>query len=117
MNFDQAIAAHSAWKQKLADYLAKHDGSLKHAEITLDNKCLLGQWIYGEGSQYSNLAEYSALKAEHARFHKAASEVVRKADSGHAVSEETALGAKSDFLAASSAVVMAIMHIKTHVAK
>jgi hypothetical protein len=55
MNFDEAIAAHGLWKQKLADYLAKHDGSLKHDDISRDNKCVLGQWIYGDGLKYSKL--------------------------------------------------------------
>jgi len=117
MNFDQAIAAHSAWKRKLLDYLVKHDGSLKAHDIAVDNKCPLGQWIHGEGSQYSKLPEYATLKSEHARFHKATAEVVRKADSGQSVSEETALGSKSEFRAASSAVVEAIMHMKAHAAK
>lgn len=55
MNFDQAIAAHGAWKQKLSDYLVKRDGSLKALDVSLDNKCPLGQWIHGEGAQYSKL--------------------------------------------------------------
>ncbi len=117
MNFDEAIAAHGNWKQKLADYLRKPDGSLKASEISADNKCTLGQWIHGEGAKYSKLSEYSALKTDHARFHKSAAEVVRKADAGQSVAEETALGSKSEFGTASSAVVMGIMHMKKHAAQ
>lgn len=117
MNFDQAIAAHGAWKQKLASYLVKPDGSLKPNEISPDNKCPLGQWIHGEGVQHSKLPEYAALKGEHAHFHKAAADIVRKADAGQAMTQETALGAKSEFSVASSAVVMAIMNMKKHAAK
>ena len=113
--FDQAIAAHSAWKTKLRQYISHHDGSLKLADIAVDNKCELGQWIHGEGSRYSKLPEYATLKNEHARFHKAAADVVRKADSGQSVAEEVALGGKSDFSAASSAVVLAIATMKKHV--
>lgn len=112
MNFDEAIQAHSAWKMKLSNYLRKPDGSLKPAEIQLDNKCALGQWIYGEGVKWSSLSEYSVLKSEHSRFHKAAAEVVKKADSGVDTSEETALGSKSEFALASGAVVAAIMAIR-----
>jgi hypothetical protein len=114
MDFDQAVAAHSAWKGKLRDYLSKHDGSLKAAEVSADNKCPLGQWIYGEGTQHSKMSEYTTLKTEHARFHKAAAEVVRKADSGQSVGEEVALGARSEFATASSATVMAIIAMKRH---
>ena len=82
-----------------------------------DNNCALGQWIHGEGTKYSNLSEYITLKTEHARFHKVTADVIRKADSGASVAEETAVGANSEFGKASSAVVEAIMHMKTHAAK
>ena len=117
MDFDQAIAAHSSWKRKLVNYLVKHDGSIKPHDVSVDNKCPLGQWIHGEGVQYSNSPEYATLKSEHARFHKATAEVVRKANSGQPVSEETALGSKSEFTTASSAVVSAIVQMKAHAAK
>ncbi len=112
MDFDQAISAHSAWKMKLSTYLRKPDGSIKSAEVQVDNKCALGQWIYGEGAKWNTLPEYTTLKNEHAKFHKAAAEVVRKADSGDSVSEDIALGSKSDFAAASNAVVSSIMAIR-----
>lgn len=112
MNFDEAIAAHGAWKMKLSAYLKKPDGSIKAADIQVDNKCILGQWIHGDGAKHKALPEYEVLKKEHARFHKAAAEVVKKADSGQSTAEETALGAKSEFGAASVAVVTAIMAMK-----
>jgi Chemoreceptor zinc-binding domain len=112
MDFDQAIAAHSAWKTKLKAYLNNPDHSLKPAEIELDDKCALGQWIHGEGRQFLSNASYSTLKMAHAKFHKAAAAVVRKADSGQSVTEEVTLGATSDFTSASSAVVSAIVAMK-----
>mgnify|MGYP003406294970 CR=1 FL=1 len=112
MNFDDAIKAHATWKMKLQTYISKPDGSLKANEVEPDNKCALGQWIYGEGSKYSALPEYTALKNEHARFHKAAAGVIKKADSGQNVKEETAIGAASDFGSASTSVVAAIMKMK-----
>ena len=113
MNFDDAIAAHSGWKMKLASYVRKPNGSLKTANIEPDNKCPLGQWIHGEGAKYNNThPEFRVLKLEHARFHRAAAEVVRKADSGQNVTEEIALGAKSEFARTSAAVVTSIMKMK-----
>ena len=113
MDFDQALAAHAKWKEKLGDYLVKRDGSLKAAEIGMDTRCPLGKWIHGEGSKYVKLAEYSTLRIEHARFHKAAAEVVRHAVSGKPVSADIILGPKSEFAKASSAVVVAIAAMKT----
>ena len=118
MDLDQAVQAHSQWKKKLADYLAKRDGSLIPAELSMDNKCPLGQWIYGEGAaKFSQLPEFPTLKREHTRFHKAVGDVVRNADSGKSITEEIALGSKSEFGAASSAVVTAILNLKARVPK
>lgn len=113
MNFDEAIRAHSDWKMKLSSYLRNADGSLKASEISPDNKCALGQWIYGEGAKWSSLPEYETLKAEHIKFHKEAAQVVEKADSGQNVIEEIMLGGDSGFAKASSSVVSAIMKMKT----
>ncbi|HTR66922.1 MAG TPA: CZB domain-containing protein [Terriglobales bacterium] len=112
MNFDDAVAAHAQWKMKLSSYLSHPDGSLDAATASLDNKCALGQWISGDGASYSRLPEYAKLKSEHARFHKAVGDVIRKAASGQSVSEETALGSHSEFGSASNAVVTAIMAMK-----
>jgi len=112
MDFDQAIAAHSAWKTKLKAYLNKPDGSLKPADIQSDRKCPLGQWIHGEAAQWIGNAAYSELKMQHARFHAAAAALVRKADAGQPVSEELALGSESDFTKTTSAVVAAIVRMR-----
>ena len=115
MDFDHAISAHSAWKGKLAKYLEHPDHSLQAAEIALDDHCELGKWIVGEGKQFANLPEYSTLKTEHSHFHKAAASVVRRADSGQRVTEDVALGGKSEFATASANVVRSIMALKSKV--
>jgi len=112
MDFDEAIRAHGAWKAKLSTYLRKPDGSLKAAAIQSDNQCDLGRWIYGEGAQFGSDPEFAVLKASHKKFHKAAAEVVNKADSGKSTSEDVALGSKSEFSTASANVVSAIMAIR-----
>lgn len=116
MDFDQAITAHTNWKSKLRAYLAKPDHSLVPSEVAMDNKCELGKWINGEGSKHASLPEFQTLRTQHTHFHKAAADVIRHADSGQNTSEEVALGGKSEFSSASSAVVSAIMAIKSKVA-
>lgn len=112
MDFDEAVSTHTTWKRKLRDSIAKHDGSLRPAEVSVDHKCLLGQWIYGEGASYFSLPEYTKLKYEHARFHLVASELVKKANSGESVDVEIAPCSSSEFSTASAAVVIAIMAMK-----
>lgn len=112
MNFDQVIMAHASWKRKLKTYLEKPDGSLKPEEIGVDNKCELGQWIGGEGRQYSKMTEFTTLTAAHTRFHKAAAELVQKANSGEKVDGEVALGARSAFSELTNEVVSCITAMK-----
>ncbi len=111
-DFDNAVQAHSQWKQKLSSYLAKPNGDLKVAVVSSDCECPLGQWIHGKGSAHAQLPEYVSLKADHARFHVEAGKIVARADRGENVSEHVVLGAKSEFADASSAVVSAIMKLK-----
>jgi methyl-accepting chemotaxis protein len=115
MNFDEAITCHTKWKMKLASYLAKPDHSLNATVVESPVQCDLGKWINGEGKRYSSLPEFAAMVSGHAAFHKAAASVIRKADSGQSVAEETALGAKSEFAAASNAVVRSLMALKSKV--
>jgi methyl-accepting chemotaxis protein len=113
MDFDKAIAAHSQWKSKLTTYLKKPDRSLQPNEVSADNKCELGKWIVTGDATMSSDPEFSKLKSEHTRFHKAAADIVRRANAGEKVAEETVLGAHSEFMNASSAVVQVLTHIKT----
>jgi len=118
MNFDEAIAAHSAWKIKLGAYLRHPDGSLQAASVASDDRCTLGQWLHGEGSKFRSLAEYRTLQTAHSKFHECAADVVRKADAGQSVTDEVAFGARSEFGLASSAVVNSIgaLRKKVHAA-
>ena len=117
MDFDEAIAIHSKWKHALRTSLAKRDHSLNPADVSLDHKCVLGQWIYGEGAPNSALPEFSRLKYEHARFHLAAAELVRKANAGESIEEEIAPCSNSQFSLASAAVIIALMTMKKRMAE
>ena len=112
MNFDDAIKAHVEWKMKLKAYLAKPDKSLDPAKVGLDNQCPLGKWLHGEGAKFASNPKFSQLVAEHAKFHKAAAQIIIKADSGASVTQEVALGAKSEFAVVSEKVVSILMECK-----
>jgi hypothetical protein len=71
----------------------------------------------GTGKKHANSPEFQHLRSEHARFHKAAADVVHRADSGANVSGETALGGHSEFSSASTAVVKAIMSLRSKLEK
>lgn len=113
MDFQAAINAHVGWKIKLSKYLRQTDGSLDPRAIERDDACDLGRWMRGEGAdQCGDKPVFLKLRADHAKFHKAAADIVRKANAGQKVSSETALGAHSPFSDASSSVVSAIMELR-----
>lgn len=112
MDFNAAILAHSAWKRKLTQYLAKPDKSIDPAELEKDDRCDLGRWIYSEGKKLASDPTFKELTKEHADFHKAAADVVRRANAGKSVSEEVALGARSPYARATTAVVHALSVLK-----
>jgi hypothetical protein len=112
MDFDEAISLHSKWKRRLRQTLAKHDHSLSSTEVSLDHKCVMGRWIYSEGTAHSALPEYRRLKYEHARFHAVAAELVMRANAGESVQDEMKPCASSEFSNASAGTIMAIMAIK-----
>jgi len=112
MDFDKAVGTHSKWKRKLRHCLAKRNGSLLPTEVSVDHKCVLGEWIYGEGASFSSLPEFTKLKYEHARFHMIAAELVRKANSGDSIDAEMEPCSNSEFSTSSAAIVKALMAMK-----
>ncbi len=88
-------------------------GSGSWAEVEPDNRCELGQWIYGEGqSRHSASPEFATLKVQHARFHSAAAVVLRRIEARTYTSEEASLGGSSPYSEASGACVSALMAMK-----
>jgi len=112
MNFDDAVKAHAEWKMKLSNYIRSPDKSLDANVVCKDDQCALGKWIYGEGKTHSALTEYSTLKTEHAKFHNAAADIIRKADAGQNMNDQIVFGSDSDYAKSSASVVSAIMAMK-----
>jgi hypothetical protein len=118
MNFDEAITAHSQWKIRLQSAInGTNKEVLDPATICVDNRCTLGQWIYGEAKEHSTLKEYEVLRLEHAHFHQCAAEVVRTFQAGETDKARAALESGGHFHAASIKTINAIRHLRTKVEK
>lgn len=77
MNWMEIISAHVMWKQRLIAYLAgNNQEQLDPDVIKLDDRCPLGQWIYGEGKPMETLPGYEEVRELHAQFHQNAAQVV-----------------------------------------
>ncbi len=117
MNFDDAINAHAQWKVRLRRLLDGTSNETIDAEtVARDNVCVLGQWLYGEGSKYSAHPAYAKLKNEHASFHKCAGQVVRFVAGGNKAAAEATLDSNGEFSQRSIHVVLAIRELKRQAA-
>jgi methyl-accepting chemotaxis protein len=108
MKLEEAIQAHSRWKVRLRSCIAGQE-KLDPNEVAKDHVCPLGQWIHGDGAVHRSSPMFTSMQQEHARFHRAASEVARKAMGGDKNGAERMLGAGSEFEAASTKVAQSIM--------
>ena len=116
MNFDEAILSHSQWRIRLQSVIAgTSKEQLDPAVVCLDDKCALGQWIYGEARIYVNLPEYDALRSSHAEFHKSAAQVLRLSTAGK-LAEATAIMKNGAFQEASLRTISAIRKLRLKIA-
>lgn len=117
MDLDLAIEKHSQWKLKLRTAIAKKE-SMDAAVIGRDDACELGKWLHGEAkASLGRLPSYAACVAKHAAFHVEAAKVAKAINSHEYTAAEAMLGAGTPYIAASSAVGVAIMTLKLDTAK
>jgi len=110
--FYHAVEAHIKWKIRLQKHLdGTSEEKLNPDVICLDNQCALGKWIYGDGQGYQNMEGFEDLRLTHADFHKCASEVVRKADSGEKNEAENIF--KNDYALLSKNITRMLVKMNT----
>lgn len=112
MNWDDAVEAHVQWKITLQTYLDGGGGKLDPSVIERDNVCPLGKWIYQEELRLHADPTYQALKNNHAAFHEAAAEVVRKANSGDKAGAQALMSGGTAFMILSLKVTESIAVIR-----
>lgn len=113
-DFNAAISAHIDWKMKLSKYLQNPDGSLEHSKVCLDNACMLGKWIYGDGLKHreGNPSLFDSVKLSHAEFHKTAGEVIRLINSGDSNKAERMLSPAGPYMTISEKTVELIQKLR-----
>ena len=78
LDFQAAIRAHHAWKERLDALLQERSREqMDPVAICRDDLCELGQWIHGGGRRvFGHLDVFEDLRRHHADFHLVAAEVV-----------------------------------------
>ncbi len=84
LDFEAAVAAHHAWKDRLASYLAGNSLEYFRPDIVgLNNRCSLGKWL--ESAKNTTLSKHPAfqsLMSEHQNFHFHAAYIVSYTHAG-----------------------------------
>ena len=114
IDFQKAVAAHIKWKTRLRMFISGSGEQLESATVCKDNACDLGKWIYGDAVSLKGGATYEALRAEHANFHRCASDVVKEMENGRREAAEALLEGEQ-FETASNRTVSAILQIEREV--
>jgi hypothetical protein len=111
---DVAIEAHTKWKIRLLT--AVNGGEVPdRATVSVDHRCDLGRWIYGEGgATYAPIPEFGVLRDAHKRFHTSLGGVLDLLASGKkdAAKDNIMTG---EYARASQEVVRAIGSLKRKV--
>ncbi|MEY2688293.1 MAG: hypothetical protein RL375_2491 [Pseudomonadota bacterium] len=78
LDFQAAIRAHHAWKERLDALLQERSPEqMDPVAICRDDLCELGQWIHEGGQRvFGHLGVFDDLRRHHADFHLVAAEVV-----------------------------------------
>lgn len=111
MDFTKAVDAHVVWKLKLQTAIRNNE-QLDQEVISKDDQCEIGKWIHGEGEQYKDSDAYKTLRANHAHFHKCASNVVATINAGDSERALSMLEAGSEFTSTSTETVSSIIKMR-----
>jgi methyl-accepting chemotaxis protein len=79
-----ALAAHDAWKRRLAAAIETRSSDVTVAAAARDDACAFGKWLYGDtiDSATKHSSEYRECRELHRRFHSVAAGVLEAALAG-----------------------------------
>jgi methyl-accepting chemotaxis protein len=101
-----AIAAYSAWTERLKTAILSRKLDMPVSTVKADNQCQFGKWLNGAGisAAVAQTENYRQTRQLHAQFHEEASKVAQLAISGQQQAAERAMGPASEYIRISSAL-------------
>jgi hypothetical protein len=112
LDFDRVINAHGQWKTKFRAAITRQE-SVEAANISRDDRCELGRWIYGSGrSVFGHRPVFDQLIQEHKQFHLCAGEVAHAIDQRRFEAAMQMIDSKSRFSEASKQVMNTLSRMK-----
>ncbi|MCS6959131.1 MAG: CZB domain-containing protein [Pseudanabaenaceae cyanobacterium SKYGB_i_bin29] len=108
-----ALAAHTAWKERL--YKAIDSGIIDPppSVIELDNACVFGKWLYGNEipAAIKLTAQYEAVRQIHAQFHKLTAQIALLAVTGNKEKAKELLSDGSEYIQLSDRLRSALLDL------
>jgi len=112
IDLDKALEKHSEWKVKLRTAISKRE-EMDAATISRDDCCDFGKWLHQDVKHHlAHEPNYADCVSKHAAFHIEAGRIANMINAKKFSEAEALLGNGSAFVAASTAVGVAIMRLK-----
>jgi hypothetical protein len=102
---DAAIIAHDQWKARLLAAVEAGSREFQPDQVRADGLCGFGQWLYQAEPDLKGSLHYERVRDLHARFHRAAADVLTLAFSGEGPRALTGLEFGSEYVSASVLLV------------
>jgi methyl-accepting chemotaxis protein len=102
---DAAIIAHDEWKARLLTAVEAGSSDVQPDEVRADDRCAFGAWLSSVGPDMKASLHYERVRDLHARFHRAAADVLKLALGGKGPLALTSLEFGSEYASASVLLV------------
>jgi hypothetical protein len=102
---DAAIIAHDQWKARLLAAVESGSSEFQPDQVRADALCAFGQWLHQAEADLKGSLHYERVRDLHARFHRAAADVLKLALSGKGPRALTSLEFGSEYVSASVLLV------------
>jgi hypothetical protein len=102
---DAAIVAHDEWKARLLATVESGSSEFQPDQVRVDELCAFGRWLYQAEAELKASLHYERVRDLHARFHKAAADVLTLALSGKGPQALSSLEFGSEYASASVLLV------------
>lgn len=100
------IAAHGVWKYRLHEAIISGNSGFSADDVASDDRCALGRWVHGdEGRRLHGQDQYEQVRAQHARFHRLAADILRGAVGGQPERARQDMESGTEFMTISASLV------------
>jgi len=91
MHFQNAVREHNEWWVQFEQYLKSNADEHTFKDVVRDDCCAIGQWLHGDGQEFSHLDEFQTVMKHHKDLHNAAGSAREAKLQGDAIAVQDAI--------------------------